>query len=61
MERWFGVLAILTGGVVLGFNPDRWDYVLVDFPGDGIRLHDFLGIALISVGTIVLWRARPLD
>lgn len=55
----FGVVAILAGAVVVGFSPNRWDYVVVDLPrgGHGIHLHDLYGMALVAIGTLVLWRS----
>jgi hypothetical protein len=57
-----GVAAIVAGALVLGFNPNRWDLVLLDLPrgGHGIHLHDLYGTALIAAGTLLLWYApRP--
>jgi hypothetical protein len=56
-----GAIAICVGAIVLGFDPNRWDYGF-DLPsGTRIHLHDFMGLALISFGTYVLWRAPPQD
>jgi hypothetical protein len=59
MARVLAVVAIVTGTVVVGFNPNRWDYVLFDLPrgGHGIHLHDLYGMTLIAVGTLVLWHS----
>ena len=51
-------MAILVGAVVIAFSPERWDYVVLDLPrGHGIHLHELMGMALVAVGTLVLWRS----
>jgi hypothetical protein len=42
--------------VVVGFNPNRWDIDILDLPrgSHGIHLHDVLGMALITLGVVVL-------
>jgi hypothetical protein len=51
-----GVAAIFVGVVIVGFNPNRFDTVVMDLPrGHGIHLHDLIGLALVALGTVVLW------
>lgn len=52
------VVAIFVGAVVVGFNPNRWDIVILNLPrgGHGIHLHDVVGMALITLGVLMLWR-----
>jgi hypothetical protein len=58
MARVFGVLSILLGAVIVGFNPNRWDSVLFDLPrGHGVHVHDVIGMALIVLGIVLMWRA----
>ena len=58
MGRVFGVLAIVAGTLVVGFNPNRWDTVVMNLPrGHGIHLHEIIGVALVGVGTVLLWIA----
>jgi len=54
------VAAIFAGVALIGFNPNRWDPVLLDLPrgGHGIHLRDIIGVALLTLGVIVLWRSR---
>jgi hypothetical protein len=52
-----GVLAVACGTIVVGFNPARFDTVLVDVPvrsGHGVHVHDLLGVALVTLGTALL-------
>lgn len=58
-RRVLAVAAVFVGAVIVGFNPDRWDTVILAFPvgGHGIHLHDAIGMALITLGVIVLWRS----
>jgi hypothetical protein len=53
------VVAIFAGAAVVGFNPNRWDIVILDLPrgSHGIHLHDVIGMALITLGVVVLWRS----
>ena len=54
-----GVVAVFVGAVVVGFNPKRWDTVIVDLPrgSHGIHAHDVIGMALITLGILILWRS----
>jgi hypothetical protein len=59
-RRALAVVAIFAGAAVIGFNPNRWDVVLLDVPfrsGHGIHLHDVVGMTLITLGVVVLWRS----
>jgi hypothetical protein len=64
MARLLGAAAVFLGGIIIGLNPGRhWDPVLIHFhPGvHGISVTDLLGMASLSVGVVVLWRAAPRD
>ena len=53
-----GVAAIVIGTVIIGFNPNRWDVVILTLPrGHGIHLHDVIGMTLIALGIALLWRS----
>ena len=56
------------GAVAIGFDPNRWDSVnrwdpvIVGLPrgGHGIHVTDVVGITLITIGVVLLWRSpRP--
>ena len=52
------MVAIFSGAAVVGFNPNRWDVIILTLPhGHGIHLHDVIGMALIALGVVVLWRS----
>jgi hypothetical protein len=52
-----GVVAIAAGAVVIGFNPNRWDVVILILPrGHGIHLKDVVGATFVALGTATLWR-----
>jgi hypothetical protein len=57
--RVVAALAIVIGTIIVGFNPNRWDYVVLDLPrgSHGIHLHDLVGIAFIAFGITVFWRS----
>lgn len=57
MRRVLAVIAIFAGTAIVGFNPNRWDYVVLDLPrqSHGIHLHDLVGLALVLLGVVVLW------
>jgi hypothetical protein len=56
--RWLGVLAVVLGALVLGFDVSRWDgTVLTLSSGHGVHASDVLGVALVAAGTIALWSA----
>jgi len=54
-----GAIAIVLGAVVIGFDPNRWDGVILDLPrgGHGIHVTDLVGMALVAAGVVVLWCA----
>lgn len=54
-----GAVAIVFGAVIIGFNPNRWDPVIMDLPrgSHGIHVTDVVGMALVVLGIVVLWRA----
>ena len=50
--------AVFAGAALIGFNPNRWDAVVLILPrGHGIHLRDMIGVGLITLGVIVLWRS----
>jgi uncharacterized protein YjeT (DUF2065 family) len=56
MVRVMGVIAIVAGTVIVGFDPKRFDSVILTLPrGHGLHLHDVVGAALITLGVVVLW------
>jgi hypothetical protein len=51
------VLAVFVGAALIGFNPNRWDVVILDLPrGHGIHVRDIIGLGLITLGVMVLCR-----
>jgi hypothetical protein len=56
-------MAVFAGAIIVGFNPNRWDTVILDLPrgSHGIHAHDVIGMTLITLGVVVLWRSgdRP--
>ena len=62
MGRVLGAVAIVCGAIVIGFNPNRWDPVLMNLPrgSHGIHVTDIVGMALVVLGIAVLWYSpRP--
>jgi hypothetical protein len=58
LARVIGVVAICLGAAVIGFNPNRWDPVILTLaPSHGIHLTDVVGITLTTLGIVVLWRS----
>jgi hypothetical protein len=58
LHRGTGVAAIFVGAVLIRFNRDMWDVVVLNLPrGHGIHIRDVAGMALLTFGTIVLWRS----
>ncbi len=58
-RRTAAVVAIFLGAVVVGFSPNRWDKVVANLPrGHGIHTHDLIGMALITLGVLVLLRVQ---
>jgi hypothetical protein len=56
MARVTGVVAIVGGTVLVGFDPKRFDTVILTFPrGHGIHLHDVVGMTLVTLGIVLLW------
>lgn len=52
-----GAVAILVGAVLTGFDPLRWDVVILTLPRHhGIHLTDAVGMVLVTLGIVVLWR-----
>ena len=57
MARLAALLAIAIGVAIVGFNPNRWDEVLLVLPrGHGIHAHDVVGVVLVTIGATTLWR-----
>jgi hypothetical protein len=49
------LIAIVVGVAIVGFNPNRWDWVMLGLPrGHGIHDHEVVGVA---IGVIELWRS----
>jgi hypothetical protein len=58
MARVAGAISIFPGAAVVAFSPNRWDRVLLDLPrGHGIHGHEVIGMALITIGVVLMWRA----
>lgn len=58
MPRVLALIPIVVGVAIVGFNPNRWDRVILELPrGHGIHVHDVVGVALVALGVISLWRA----
>ena len=58
MVKLAGVVAIIAGTVLVGFDPKRLDAVILTISrGHGLHLHDVVGTALITLGAVVLWRS----
>ena len=58
-RRVAAVAAIFGGAIVVGFNPNRWDRVILDLPRQhGIHLHEVIGMALITLGVLALLRVQ---
>ena len=57
MARIAATLSIAAGTNIVGFNPNRWDHVVMDLPrGHGIHLHELAGVAFVAVGIVLFWR-----
>jgi hypothetical protein len=57
MRRVLALIAVAVGVAVVGFNPNRWDRVILELPrGHGIHAHEVVGVALVALGVILLWR-----
>ena len=53
-----GAGAIVVGAALIGFNPNRWDVVVLTLPrGHGIHLRDVIGMMFTGVGIALLWRS----
>jgi hypothetical protein len=62
LARIAATLSIAVGTLIVGFNPNRWDYVVIDLPrgGHGIHLHELVGVAFIAIGVALFWQiSRP--
>jgi uncharacterized protein YjeT (DUF2065 family) len=58
LARIAATLAIVVGTLIVGFNPDRWDYVVMGLPrGHGIHLHELIGVVFIAAGIAVFWHS----
>ena len=56
------MVSIFVGTAIVGFDPNRLDRVFLVLPREhGIHLHDVLGAALVTLGTVVLWRSHRSD
>jgi hypothetical protein len=55
LARGMGVVAIFVGAVILAFDPNRWDAVILELPrAHGIHLHDLAGMMLVALGIALL-------
>ena len=55
-----GAGSIVAGAILIGFNPNRWDVVFLTLPrGHGIHVRDVVGMVLIALGIVLLWRSPP--
>ena len=62
LGRLLAVVSVFVGTAIVGFDPNRLDRVFLVLPRDhGIHLHDVLGAALVTLGTVVLWRSHGSD
>jgi hypothetical protein len=52
-----GTVTIFLGAIVIGFNPNRWDPVILNLPrqSHGMHVMDVVGMGLVVVGVVVLW------
>jgi hypothetical protein len=58
LTRSLGAIGVVVGAVLIGFNPNRWDLILVTLPrGHGIHVRDVVGMLLIGAGIAMLWKA----
>ena len=59
LRRAVAIVAVFAGAALVGFDPNRWDIVILDLPrgSHGIHLHDVIGMAFITLGVVVLWRS----
>jgi hypothetical protein len=49
--------AVVAGATVIGFNANRWDIVVLTFArGHGVHVRDIIGMLLIAIGIVTLWR-----
>jgi hypothetical protein len=55
--RIVATLSIALGTAIVGFNPNRWDMVVLDLPrgSHGIHLHDLAGLAFVATGVLLFW------
>jgi len=57
VARVAALVAIAVGVAIVGFNPNRWDEVILVLPrGHGLHAHDVVGVVLVTIGTVALWR-----
>jgi energy-converting hydrogenase Eha subunit E len=63
LSRPAGAALIALGTIIVGFNPARWDTVILVLPrSHGVHVHDLVGTALVVLGTVLLWRSpRPTE
>jgi hypothetical protein len=58
-RRAAAVVAIFSGAIIVGFNPNRWDRVILELPRNhGIHIHEAIGMVLITLGVLALLRAQ---
>jgi uncharacterized membrane protein len=55
MTRWIGAALVLAGALVLAFDLDRGDAVVVDLSAShGVHVSDGLGLILVLAGLVLL-------
>ena len=58
MRKVIGVIGIVVGTALIGFNPNRWDVVFVTLPrGHGIHVREVVGMTFVALGIVALWRS----
>jgi hypothetical protein len=58
LARIAATLSIVVGTLIVGFSPNRWDYVVLALPrGHGIHSHDLIGAAFVAIGITLFWRS----
>ena len=56
------MVSIYVGTAIVGFDPNRLDRVILVLPREhGIHSHDVIGVALVTLGTVFLWRSQRSD
>ena len=57
VARLAALIAVTVGVAIVGFSPNRWDEVILVLPrGHGLHAHDVVGVVLVAIGVMALWR-----